>query len=200
MSGSRLDPATRDRLEESACHARVTATGTLLLANTLLESRAPSSIASPCCAARRPQPALGPREQAVEDVLAELRPAFGPMGGTRRKQVTADGGVILQPHGSCSGCGASFLTLQGAVRPRLKERLDWVTTVELEADLAGHLTATSRRRPAALHAPDPVPRERSRSAPLSGAPLMMSGQGVPGPVRQSLTTNDEVPTGLPLAS
>ena len=82
---------------------------------------------------RRPQPALGPREQAVEDVLAELRPAFRADGGDLTvKQVTADGGVILQPHGSCSGCGASFLTLQGAVRPRLMERLDWVTTVELE--------------------------------------------------------------------
>jgi len=38
VSGSRLDAVTRDRLEESACHARVTATGTLLLANILLET------------------------------------------------------------------------------------------------------------------------------------------------------------------
>ena len=82
---------------------------------------------------RRPKPPLGPREQAVEDALAELRPAFRADGGDLTvKQVTADGGVVLQPHGSCSGCGASFLTLQGAVRPRLMERLDWVTTVELE--------------------------------------------------------------------
>lgn len=82
---------------------------------------------------RAPAP-LSPREQAVEDVLAELRPAFEADGGDLTvRRVTAEGLVILEPHGSCSGCGASFLTLQGAVRPRLMDRLDWVTGVELEA-------------------------------------------------------------------
>ncbi|MDA0948576.1 MAG: NifU family protein, partial [Planctomycetota bacterium] len=79
----------------------------------------------------RPAP-LGPREAEVEAVLQELRPAFRADGGDLTVASVGEGGLVrLQPHGSCSGCGASFLTLQGAVRPRLMERLPWVTGVEL---------------------------------------------------------------------
>jgi|GEM_PF-2997097 Fe-S cluster biogenesis protein NfuA len=70
---------------------------------------------------------------AVEEILAELRPAFRADGGDLTLiRITPDGRVILRAHGSCSGCSASVLTLQGAVSPRLKERLPWVTGVELE--------------------------------------------------------------------
>jgi Fe-S cluster biogenesis protein NfuA len=74
-----------------------------------------------------------PNASAVEEILAELRPAFRADGGDLTLiSITPDGRVILRAHGSCSGCSASVLTLQGAVSPRLKERLPWVTGVELE--------------------------------------------------------------------
>jgi len=79
-----------------------------------------------------PAKPLTPREAEVETILQELRPAFRADGGDLTvASVGEDGMVRLQPHGSCHGCGASFLTLQGAVRPRLMERLPWVTGVEL---------------------------------------------------------------------
>jgi Fe-S cluster biogenesis protein NfuA len=70
---------------------------------------------------------------AVNEILEELRPAFQADGGDLTlTRITPDGRVLLRAHGACHGCGASILTLQGAVAPKLKERLPWVTGVELE--------------------------------------------------------------------
>ncbi len=78
-------------------------------------------------------PAHDANGAAVDEILAELRPAFQADGGDLTLiRITPDGRVLLRAHGACNGCGASILTLQGAVAPKLKERLPWVTAVELE--------------------------------------------------------------------
>lgn len=77
----------------------------------------------------------GSPEAAVEAVLQELRPAFRADGGDLTLiRITPDGRVVLRAHGSCHGCGASALTLQGAIAPKLKASLPFVTGVELEED------------------------------------------------------------------
>lgn len=83
----------------------------------------------------RPAKAFAPgsKEAAVEEVLAVLRPAFKADGGDLTlSRITPDGRVILIAHGACRGCGASALTLQGAIVPKLKQALPWVTGVELK--------------------------------------------------------------------
>lgn len=73
------------------------------------------------------------RIQVVESVLAELRPAFrADAGDMRLVRVTEDGWVILRALGSCHGCSASVLTLQGALKPKLAERCgDWFRGVKI---------------------------------------------------------------------
>ena len=82
---------------------------------------------------RSPEPeVLGDplRIAEVETVLAELRPAFVADGGDIRvRQVDEDGVVSLELVGACSHCGVSDMTLYGAIEPRLRERLSWVTRV-----------------------------------------------------------------------
>lgn len=73
------------------------------------------------------------RIASVEAVLAELRPAFrADAGDMRLVRVRDDGWVILRAVGSCNGCSASVLTLQGALKPKLQERCgDWFRGVKV---------------------------------------------------------------------
>jgi Fe-S cluster biogenesis protein NfuA len=41
------------------------------------------------------------------------------------RAVREDGWVELRAVGSCHGCSASVLTLQGALAPKLRERCPW---------------------------------------------------------------------------
>ncbi len=85
-----------------------------------------------------PAPELPPtgdpeRIASVEAVLKEMRPAFrADAGDMRLVRVTDDGWVELKAVGSCNGCSASVLTLQGALKPKLKERCgDWFRGVRI---------------------------------------------------------------------
>jgi Fe-S cluster biogenesis protein NfuA len=72
------------------------------------------------------------RIAAVEAVLAEVRPALRADGGDLRlAEVGDDGLVVLTAHGACKGCGASLLTVQGGIAPKLRERLAWFTRVRV---------------------------------------------------------------------
>ena len=72
------------------------------------------------------------RIAAVEAVLAELRPAFRADAGDMRLVAVEDNGwVVLRAEGSCNGCSASVLTLQGALAPKLRERCDWFSGVRI---------------------------------------------------------------------
>lgn len=73
------------------------------------------------------------RVAAVEAVLEELRPAFrADAGDMRLVSVDDDGWVVLKAVGSCNGCSASVLTLQGALAPRLRERCPWFAGVRAQ--------------------------------------------------------------------
>ena len=81
-----------------------------------------------------PEPSGDPARIAeVQAILAELRPAFRADAGDMRLTSITEGGVVqLAAHGSCRGCSASVLTLQGAIAPKLRERCgDWFRRVEI---------------------------------------------------------------------
>lgn len=75
------------------------------------------------------------RIAAVQEVLEILRPAFrADAGDMRLVDVSDQGWVTLRASGSCHGCSASVLTLQGAIRPKLAERCpDWFRGVRVES-------------------------------------------------------------------
>ena len=78
-------------------------------------------------------PARGPAERvdAVQAVLAELRPAFLADGGDIRLVEVDERGVVrVELVGACNTCHASSLTLRGALEPRLRERLPWFASLE----------------------------------------------------------------------
>lgn len=75
----------------------------------------------------RPEASGDPARIAeAQAVLEELRPLFRADGGDMvLVAVHDDGRIELEPVGACHGCSVSRLTLDGAVRPRLAERLPW---------------------------------------------------------------------------
>jgi Fe-S cluster biogenesis protein NfuA len=72
------------------------------------------------------------RVAEVQAALDELRPLLRADGGDAVLLAVEDGRVRLRFVGACSGCAASSLTLRGALEPRLRERLPWVTDVRAE--------------------------------------------------------------------
>lgn len=73
------------------------------------------------------QPALGDptRVREVEGVLDELRVTFHADGGDVRLAWVRGGVVGVRLHGACAGCAVSSLTLEHALRPKLRERCAW---------------------------------------------------------------------------
>lgn len=68
----------------------------------------------------------------VEAVLTALRPIFAADGGDMLLlSVDTAGWVTLRAKGACSGCGASDLTIRGALEPRLRTECDWFAGVTL---------------------------------------------------------------------
>jgi len=66
------------------------------------------------------------RIEEVQAVLSELRPIFLADGGDMRLvRVEDDGMVVVRLVGACHGCSVSTLTLQGALKPKLRERCPW---------------------------------------------------------------------------
>ena len=77
------------------------------------------------------KPAAGDpaRVAEVEAVLEELRPMLRADGGDVTLVRVDEGRVELTFQGACASCSAHVLTFQGAMRPRLMERLGWVREV-----------------------------------------------------------------------
>tara|TARA_R110002126_G_scaffold41590_9_gene120882 strand:- start:6557 stop:6853 length:297 start_codon:yes stop_codon:yes gene_type:complete len=72
------------------------------------------------------------RIQQVEAVLKSVRPSLKADGGDLRLLAVEDNGaVLLSAHGSCKGCGAALLTVQGGIAPKLRERLEWFKSVRV---------------------------------------------------------------------
>ena len=81
-----------------------------------------------------PAPASAPtgdpvRVAEVEAVLVELRPLLRLDGGDVALLAVEDGVVRVRLQGACTSCSSQGMTLQGAVEPRLRERLPWVSGV-----------------------------------------------------------------------
>ena len=66
----------------------------------------------------------------VEQVLEELRGTFAADGGDVRVAWVRGGVVALELRGACAGCAASAMTLELAIRPRLRARCPWFERVE----------------------------------------------------------------------
>lgn len=66
---------------------------------------------------------------AVGAILEEMRPMFAADGGEARLVAVEDGWVVVELRGACDGCASSDLSLNGALEPRLRERLPWVRGV-----------------------------------------------------------------------
>lgn len=81
-----------------------------------------------------PAPARGDpaRVAEVQRVLDQLAASIAADGG--RVELTAvDGGqVTVRLQGACSHCGASDMTLQGAIEPRLRAALPWFERLRVE--------------------------------------------------------------------
>jgi Fe-S cluster biogenesis protein NfuA len=72
------------------------------------------------------------RAVEVEAVLRQVRPSLKADGGDLRLLAVEDSGaILLSAHGSCKGCGAALLTVQGGLAPKLRERLDWFQSVRV---------------------------------------------------------------------
>ena len=69
------------------------------------------------------------RTAEVEAVLSELRPMFRADLGDIDLDSIDGSSVIVRLSGACSRCQARDLTLHGALEPRLKARLAWVSEV-----------------------------------------------------------------------
>lgn len=70
------------------------------------------------------------RVAAVEEVLEELRPALRLDGGDVRLVAVGEAGEIeLELVGACRGCAVRSVTLEDAIEPRLRQRLEWVSAV-----------------------------------------------------------------------
>jgi Fe-S cluster biogenesis protein NfuA len=82
-------------------------------------------------AERDPAPRGDPaRIEAVAAVIDEVRPMFAADGGAvRLVAVDDDGWVVVELRGACESCSSSDLSIQGALEPRLRERLPWVRGV-----------------------------------------------------------------------
>jgi Fe-S cluster biogenesis protein NfuA len=66
-------------------------------------------------------------------VIDEMRAMFRADGGDVHL-VGVDGDiVVVRLQGACASCGASTVTLQQALEPRLRERLAWVEGVRSDA-------------------------------------------------------------------
>ena len=72
------------------------------------------------------------RIEQTEAVLREVRPSLKADGGDLRLLAIEDNGaILLSAHGSCKGCGAALLTVQGGIAPKMRERLDWFRSVRV---------------------------------------------------------------------
>lgn len=65
----------------------------------------------------------------VTAILDEMRPMFAADGGEVHLVAIEDGWVVVDLRGACDGCASSDLSLNGALEPRLRERLAWVRGV-----------------------------------------------------------------------
>jgi NifU-like protein len=78
-----------------------------------------------------PAPPRGDPDQIreVTVILDEMRPMFAADGGEVRLVAVEDGWVVVELRGACDGCASSDLSLNGALEPKLRERLAWVRGV-----------------------------------------------------------------------
>lgn len=65
------------------------------------------------------------RVREVEALLDESRAIFRADGGDVRLVWVREGVVGVSLHGACAGCAVSSLTLEHALRPKLRERCAW---------------------------------------------------------------------------
>jgi Fe-S cluster biogenesis protein NfuA len=65
----------------------------------------------------------------VSVILDEMAPMFAADGGEVRLVAVEDGWVVVELRGACHGCASSELSLNGALEPKLRERLAWVRGV-----------------------------------------------------------------------
>ena len=71
------------------------------------------------------------RAAEVEAVLASLRPYLRSDGGDVELLAVDDGWVTVRLRGACTTCHAVDTTVQGALEPRLRERLPWFRGLRL---------------------------------------------------------------------
>ncbi len=70
------------------------------------------------------------RVQAVERELERLRPLLQSDGGDVELVAVEHDTVRLRLRGACRSCSAADQTLEQAIAPELRARLDWVRSVE----------------------------------------------------------------------
>lgn len=70
------------------------------------------------------------RVAEVDALLEEMRGTFAADGGDVRLAFVREGVVGLELHGACAGCAASAMTLELAIRPKLRARCAWFERLE----------------------------------------------------------------------
>jgi Fe-S cluster biogenesis protein NfuA len=68
--------------------------------------------------------------QAIQEVLAEIRPALQADGGDVEFIDFSDGIVHVRMQGACGNCPMSMMTLKQGIEARIKARIPEVTSVE----------------------------------------------------------------------
>ncbi len=70
------------------------------------------------------------RVAEVDALLEEMRGTFAADGGDVRLAFVREGVVGLELHGACAGCAASAMTLELAIRPKLRAHCAWFERLE----------------------------------------------------------------------
>ncbi len=70
------------------------------------------------------------RVAEVDALLDEMRGTFAADGGDVRLAYVRAGVVGLELHGACAGCAASAMTLELAIRPKLRANCAWFERLE----------------------------------------------------------------------
>jgi Fe-S cluster biogenesis protein NfuA len=84
--------------------------------------------------ADRPAPGGDAQRVAqVQAILAQLAPLLAADGGRIELLGTRDGIVSVELRGACTNCGASDLTTEGVLEPRLRAELPWFEELRVES-------------------------------------------------------------------